>query len=111
MTGMAAFSDAIPTMPHCVYGVKYFGIRTTLYTCPGFPRIRLRQRYVYQVGLNNKSFQIYARLENTKDISIQTDGSGDPQAYQGLSCGSKLCNYGVASANVSPNQGKTLVTE
>jgi len=53
-------------------------------------------------------FQIYARLENTNDISVNN------KKYQDLDCGApspKFCNYGVSSSNTTPESGRTLITE
>jgi prepilin-type N-terminal cleavage/methylation domain-containing protein len=61
-------------------------------------------------GLNSK-FQLYARLENTKDPDVPKDGNNNPLVYSGLNCGAKLCNYGISSSNISPTAGRTLTTE
>ena len=67
--------------------------------------------YYYDVlGTNNTSFQLYARLENTEDPGVSKSG-GNPQVYGGLSCGLKVCNYGIASTNTTPGAGRTLVNE
>lgn len=68
------------------------------------------QVYYYDSGLTGNSFQIYARLENTNDPDIKTDGSGSPQGFSGLNCGAKLCNYGVSSTNVTVEEGRTYAT-
>lgn len=60
-------------------------------------------------GINTK-FQLYARLENTKDIAIPKTVTGQPQNY-GISCGTLNCNYGVSSTNITPESGRTLTTE
>lgn len=63
------------------------------------------QNYYYDaiadVTLNNK-FLLYARLENTQDIDVPKNVDGDPQVYNGTSCGSSiLCNYGISSSNIT----------
>ena len=68
--------------------------------------------YYYDVlGATNGSYQLYARLENTLDSDVTKDVNGNPQAYTGLSCGAKLCNYGIASTNTTAGAGRTLVSE
>ena len=41
-------------------------------------------------------YKLYARLENTQDPKYKADG------YVGTNCGGELCNYGVASSNMTP---------
>lgn len=95
----------------CPWGELFRDQKGTVYM-PRLPQEPSGARYyVYQVGATNRSFQLYARLENTKDSAVPKDPSGSPMVYQGLSCGDKLCNYGVSSQNVSPNDGKNLVVE
>ncbi len=66
--------------------------------------------YYYDVGGGNLSYQLYGRLENTEDADVPKSGT-TPQAYSGLSCGAKLCNYGVASTNTTVGTGRTLVND
>ncbi len=62
--------------------------------------------YYYDVGAQNNSYQLYARLENLKDNDVPKDASSNPQTYSSTVCntvGAALrCNYGVASANMLP---------
>lgn len=51
--------------------------------------------YEYLPAADNKSFQLYARLENSNDPGVITFTS--PPA-----CGTLDCNYGVSSGNTSP---------
>lgn len=71
------------------------------------------RNYFYDVGPQNKSYQLYARLENKLDIDLQKDPSNNPYVYSGTTCGTSLaCNYGVASANLKlTDQGHTLISE
>ena len=73
---------------------------------PGDPTSGLTYYYdaIPTAGINTK-FQLYARLENTKDISVNN------KKYQNLNCGSKNCNYGISSSNTTPESGRTLITE
>lgn len=66
--------------------------------------------YFYTVGGGNMSYQLYGRLENQQDPSVPQSG-GVPQAYSGLFCGARLCNYGVSSTNTTPGTGQTLVND
>jgi len=49
--------------------------------------------YYYLSTGNNKDYQLYAHLENTKDPDLMTT------AYD---CGSQTCNYGISSPNSNP---------
>ena len=57
-----------------------------------------------------KSFQIYARLENTKDIDIPKNAQGASLIYTdaAVNCGTLKCNYGKSSGNVSVSDGRTI---
>jgi len=63
------------------------------------------------LSADGTSYQLYARLENTKDGDVNHDVDENPLVYSGVSCGSVDCNYGVASTNMSPETGQTLVAE
>jgi len=56
------------------------------------------QKYLYQQKNNGTSYALYATVENTNDSCFK---SGVCKDY-GITCGKENCNYGVASANVSP---------
>lgn len=59
------------------------------------------QYYVYRIvpGSNNKKFQIFARLENTKDQDCMGgDCNNPPVSYQ---CGGGLCNFATTSSNTT----------
>lgn len=57
--------------------------------------------YYYSIDTNGTAFRIYALLENDKDKAVPLDGDGLPTVYDGTDCGDGVCNYGIASANVS----------
>lgn len=67
--------------------------------------------YYYDVAPNRKSYQIYARLENTEDKDVPKDGSGNGQVYSGLNCGNSSCNYGISSTNTTAAAGRSIVSE
>lgn len=67
--------------------------------------------YEYLPAADNKSFQLYARLENTNDPGVPKDADLNPQVFQNLACGTKACNYGVSSSNTQPQTGRTLINE
>ena len=61
------------------------------------------QDYFY-VSIGGTSYQIYSRLENTNDLCFTNNidmckTAGFPAP---IVCGSKSCNYGVASTNTNP---------
>ena len=99
--GTSAWENST-TDPDTVYMIKM----------PADPTLGLSYRYeaVTEGGLNTK-FQIYARLENTKDLEIQKDVDGNALVYQDLNCGTKECNYGLSSTNILPGTGRTLALE
>jgi general secretion pathway protein G len=70
------------------------------------------QRYFYVS--DGSYFQLYTRLENTKDSDIPQQGER-PRAFSDIDCGesgsSIYCNYGVASSNEAVETGHTLIYE
>lgn len=108
-------TTALPTT--CAWGQPFqqraTGATTdTIYmvTLPSDPKAP-NAAYFYDAAANQRSYQLYARLENTEDNGVPKDGSGDPQIYSGLLCGDDACNYGISSTNTTPATGRTLVTE
>ena len=77
---------------------------------PGDPT-PVGRSYYYETDATDQSFQIYARLENTLDIDVQKDVDDNPLVYEGVSCGTVDCNYGISSTNTTVEAGRTLVTE
>jgi hypothetical protein len=56
-------------------------------------------------------YQLYARLENLKDLAINTDADDNPLVFENVYCGASECNYGVASSNINVTEGRTLAIE
>lgn len=95
----------------CTWGSEFKDQNGTIYmvTLPADPG---GLSYYYDVlGINNTSYQLYARLENTLDSDVPKDANSQPQVYSGLFCGAKSCNYGIASTNTTAGAGRTLTTE
>lgn len=105
---------ASPTL--CAWGQSFqqtvAGVAApTIYmvTLPSDPRAPNTFYFYDRTAFN--SYQLYARLENTEDVSVPKDGSGNPQVYSGVDCGPYDCNYGISSTNTTPAAGRSLVTE
>jgi len=96
----------------CQWG-EAFQNGTTMYMVMLPGDAKSTQRYFYS-STDGSYFQLYARLENTKDSDIPHEGD-DAGAYNGVYCdnpaGSLNCNYGVASSNTQINAGHTLIYE
>jgi type II secretion system protein G len=100
----------------CVWGSSSMQNTTngTIYMVqlPQDPTLGLSYHYEsFPVSGYNTKFQLYARLENTQDISINKDADDNPLVYDNLMCGTKDCNYGVSSGNMTPATGRSLVLE
>jgi len=65
----------------------------------------------YYSSTDGRSFQLYARFENTLDQLVPKNMSDVAQVYSGTDCGALTCNYGVSSSNVNPETGRSLLTE
>lgn len=79
-----------------VWGEDFSDSKGTMYMVklPADPTLGLF--YEYLPAADNKSFQLYARLENENDSAVMTF-TPPP------SCGTNIdCNYGVSSSNTSP---------
>jgi type II secretion system protein G len=50
--------------------------------------------YLYVVSSDQKSFQLFAHLENDQDRDYAT--------YTGKDCGTLECNFGISSTNTTP---------
>jgi len=69
------------------------------------------QNYYYEAAADRKSYQLYARLENTADPAVPKDGD-TPQVYSGTVCAADTaCNYGISSTNTTPAAGRIMTTE
>ncbi len=84
----------------CVWGAGEFTDGKTIYfkTLPKDPTSS--QNYIYRVpGSSNQKFQLFAKLENTKDQNcLGGDCLASPVSYI---CGSGTCNFAVTSANTN----------
>jgi general secretion pathway protein G len=94
----------------CNWGDVFKDDKETIYMVklPEDPR---GNDYYYERNSDGKSYQIYARLENTKDAAVNKDTSDNPQVYSGTTCGETTCNYGISSSNTTPEAGHALETE
>ena len=88
-----------PDEADIVWGAGFTDANGTVYMVklPADPTQGLT--YSYLPAADFKSFQIYARLENSNDPGLLTFTS--PPA-----CGTKECNYGVSSSNTTPAAGR-----
>lgn len=95
----------------CVWGDAFSDTTSGVVYMPKLPEDPVSgYSFYYDVGAQNASYQLYVRLENTEDSVVQ-DSGGNPIIYQGLSCGTLTCNYGIASSNTTPETGRTIVQE
>lgn len=92
---------------NCAWDVVFDDANDTVYMVkiPGDPRSG--QHYTYDVGGGNRSYQLYARLENTEDSAVR-NASDEPIVFTGVSCGAKDCNYGTSSSNTTADSGRTV---
>lgn len=67
-------------------------VRDYIHPLPRDPQESEGRKYLYRS--NTKQFQIYASLEQKKEIEY----NGDIER-QGFLCGDFVCNFGIASAN------------
>jgi len=88
-----------PAEADIVWGAGFTDANGTVYMVklPADPTQGLA--YSYLPAADFKSFQIYARLENSNDPGLLTFTS--PPA-----CGTKECNYGISSSNTTPGTGR-----
>lgn len=96
----------------CVWEAVFTDQYSTMYMqkLPGDPVTT--RTYYYIVGAQNKSFQIYTRLENTLDVDLTKDENNLVKTYADLNCaktGTAYCNYGVTSQNTVPDTGRTII--
>jgi general secretion pathway protein G len=106
-TGRIVGCDGNP----CEWG-SAFQNASTMYMVLLPPDASSSQQYFYVS--DGSYFQLYTRLENTKDSDIP-DSSGDPGVYQNTDCSadssSLYCNYGIASSNVAVDFEHTVIHE
>ncbi len=72
------------------------------------------QVYFYMANAAGSQYQLYARLENTLDSEIPQSADAS-RAFADTACesgvGTLYCNYGVSSANIQVEEGRTVVYE
>lgn len=98
-------SDGAGSLADYTWNAAFQNDKGTIYMIKLPQDPTLGYSYYYESLDAGKKFQIYCRLENTQDINVNS------QAYEGLSCGTQLCNYGVSSSNILPTTGRTLINE
>ncbi len=92
----------------CTWGEPFVDDKGTVYMIK-LPFDPQESRNYYYSSSDGSSYQIYAGLENDLDRDIPEVG-GEPAEYDSVLCGAeKVCNYGIASPNTTPEQGRTLV--
>lgn len=64
------------------------------------------QNFVYAVSDDQKSFQLYARLENLEDPQVETGGYGFTCTTDALDC-----NYGISSSDITMSTALNDSTE
>lgn len=113
---MGCGADAIE---ECTWGTSEFSNTTTgeIYIVKLPEDSNSSYSYYYEsftvYGLNT-SYQLYARLENIRDIAVSKDDDDNPLVFATtptFNCGTLACNYGVSSSNLAVDDGRTLTTE
>lgn len=73
------------------------------------------RRYYYTTNAGGTAYQLYARLENVLDADIPQNAQGQSRVFADLTCdsggASVYCNYGVSSANIKVDEGRTVSYE
>lgn len=98
----------------CAWGGTFSDKNDTLYMVQLPTDPTSTRRYFYVAAANNKSYQLYARLENTQDGDIPKDAQDKPRVFTDINCGTSstiYCNYGYASSNTRPETGRTVAYE
>lgn len=88
----------------CVWGEGEFTDSKTVYFKKLSQDPAPSLNYLYRIvpTSNNQKFQLFARLENTQDQDcLGGDCNTPPVTY---TCGSKVCNFAVTSANTSAEE-------
>lgn len=83
----------------CSWGSPMLDARGTYYM-PQLPEDPRGYTYIY-ISTLGADYQLYARLENTKDAAVPKAEDGETAlVYTGISCGTGgTCNYGLPSTN------------
>ena len=107
----------VGAIEECTWGTSEFSNTTTgeVYMVELPADSNSTYEYFYEsftVSGLNTSYQLYARLENDRDIAVSKDVDDNPQIYTSRTCGTLACNYGVASSNITLEyNGHDLVNE
>lgn len=92
----------------CEWGEPFVDDKNTVYMIK-IPHDPKSDRYYRYASSDGTSYQIYASLENRLDTSIVDFGT-EPGQFDGLNCGAAdFCNYGIASPNTTPEEGRTII--
>lgn len=94
----------------CQWGEPFVDEHGTMYMVE-LPADRLSGWSYYYHSEDGRSFQLYARLENTLDFDIPKDEDGIAMVFAGTDCGVAACNYGIASSNITPETDRLLIVE
>ena len=74
-----------------------------------------KRKYIYMTDGLGASYQIYANLENVTDTDIPKNGNDESRIFTDLDCatgtGTIYCNYGLASTNITVENGRTISYE
>lgn len=87
-----------PAEADIVWGASLTDANGTIYMVqlPADPTLGLSYNYAYLDS--GKKYQLYAHLENDQDLNLIT--------ITGPQCGTKVCNYGISSSNITPTEGR-----
>jgi prepilin-type N-terminal cleavage/methylation domain-containing protein len=77
---------------------------TYMVKIPIDPKSGQQYYFVVSNSLAGNTYKLYARLENERDASVDTNGDGTPDiSYATTNCGGGIiCNYGISSTNTTP---------
>lgn len=93
----------------CTCGSAMLDKNSVMYM-PELPCDPASGRKYYYDAVGNNAYQLYARIENTEDNDVPHSGT-TPLSYPSTNCStgaqSLNCNYGVASTNTTPENGRT----
>lgn len=98
------YNPALGTGSVCSWGTSEFTDSKTTYfkEMPIDPDRDFSYYYRVVPGSENQKYQIFAKLENTKDQDCL--GGNCEVSEVSISCGGSFCNYAVTSSNTSPTE-------
>ena len=67
--------------------------------------------YYYWATPTGDRYQLYAYLESPQGKGVFLDANDRRLYYSGTFCGQTMCNYGIASKNITPETARSLVTK